>query len=151
LKGTAIICKNQSPDMYVAIDAGARALQRKLVKYKERRTDGWHGGGTGTGKANDDFIAALEGSVEYGIAVPNDIQVEDEAVDVDVDSDFIYSEKPKVVKVDSFQLDKSVSIDEAIFALDYVDHDFYVFRNEKTNEINVVYKRHHGGIGLIEP
>ena len=29
--------------------------------------------------------------------------------------------------------------------------DFYVFKNAKTNKVNVVYKRGSGGVGLIEP
>ena len=35
--------------------------------------------------------------------------------------------------------------------LDYIGHDFYVFKNKDTDEINVVYKRKQGGVGLIEP
>ena len=44
-----------------------------------------------------------------------------------------------------------ISVDAAILCLDYIDHDFYVFRNEATKEINVVYRRNSGGVGLIEP
>lgn len=51
----------------------------------------------------------------------------------------------------SFDLGTPISLQEAIFALDYIDHDFYVFRDLETNEINVVYKRNAGGIGLIQP
>jgi putative sigma-54 modulation protein len=136
--------------MYASIDAGAHTLQRKLVKYKERRTNGWHGGDSGKSNDNDDFITALEETIESGLEIPNFVEINDDE-DIDVDSGFIDPEKPKVVKVNSFHLDKGISIDEAIFALDYVDHNFYVFRNEKTDQINVVYKRHHGGIGLVEP
>ena len=65
--------------------------------------------------------------------------------------EFVDPEAPKVTKIKSFNLEQVMSVDEAIFALDYIDHDFYVFRNEKTEEINVVYKRNAGGVGLIEP
>jgi len=57
----------------------------------------------------------------------------------------------KVTKIKSFDLSKSISTEEAIFALDYIDHDFYVFRDSETEELSVVYKRNAGGIGLIQP
>lgn len=51
----------------------------------------------------------------------------------------------------SFDLSKKISVDEAIFALDYIDHDFYVFRDAESGEVSVVYKRNSGGVGLIQP
>lgn len=44
-----------------------------------------------------------------------------------------------------------MTVNEAIFALDYIDHDFYVFRDAETKDISVVYKRNAGGVGLIQP
>lgn len=44
-----------------------------------------------------------------------------------------------------------ISVADAIVCLDYIDHEFYVFRNAATDEVNVVYKRNSGGVGLIEP
>ena len=41
--------------------------------------------------------------------------------------------------------------DEAALQMQLVGHDFFVFRNSKTNEVNVLYKRHDGNLGLIEP
>ena len=51
----------------------------------------------------------------------------------------------------SFDLSTPISVKEAIFALDYIDHDFYVFRDEESNDVSVVYKRNAGGVGLIQP
>ena len=64
--------------------------------------------------------------------------------------EFVDPEAPNVMKVNSFDLENAIPLKEAIFALDYVDHDFFVFKNEETNKRSVVYKRNAGGIGLIE-
>lgn len=69
----------------------------------------------------------------------------------DQDGDFEDPEKPTVMSVKSFDLGKPTSLEEAVFALDYTDHDFYVFRNQDTDAVNVVYKRNAGGIGHVEP
>lgn len=154
LKGTTIICKNESPDMYASIDAASHALSRKLCTYKERRTEGWHGGGT----MGDDLAAALEEATADMDEDGDDINTINGKLDATVPrAAFEPVFKPEddvtkaVTKVKSFQLDKAISLEEAIFALDYVDHDFYVFRNQATDQISVVYKRHTGGVGLVEP
>ena len=120
--------------MYNSIDSVAHALNRKLKKYKERRTEGWHGGG----HMGDEVAQMLE-ELDEPEPLPNE------------EEEYNDPEKPTILKVNSFQTDKAISLDEAVFALDYVDTDFYVFRNQDTNKINVVYKRHEGGVGLVEP
>lgn len=42
-----------------------------------------------------------------------------------------------------------MSRDEAILQMELVDHDFYIFKDEKTMEISVIYKRKDGNYGLI--
>jgi putative sigma-54 modulation protein len=148
IKGTTIICQNQSSDMYESIDLAAHALTRKLVKYKERRNEGYHGGLA----MGEDLRAALE-ALEEPTATTDDQTAK--TTSSSNDAFFVYEDeapyKPTITPVKSFQLDRPISLEEAIFALDYVDHDFYVFRNVDTKEINVVYKRHTGGIGLVAP
>ncbi len=43
-----------------------------------------------------------------------------------------------------------ISLEEARKQLDFIDHKFYVFRNKVNNELQVIYKRNHGGYGLIQ-
>ena len=45
---------------------------------------------------------------------------------------------------------KPMSEEEAILQMELVGHDFYVFKNDKTNDISVVYKRKDNGYGIIE-
>ena len=54
------------------------------------------------------------------------------------------------VKVKKFPV-KPMDVDEAIMQMNLVNHDFYVFRNMQTEEINVVYRRSDNKYGLIEP
>ncbi|WGS65831.1 ribosome hibernation-promoting factor, HPF/YfiA family [Marinitoga aeolica] len=42
------------------------------------------------------------------------------------------------------------SLEEAIMQLELLGHEFFVFRNSDSEEVNVVYKRKDGSIGLIE-
>ena len=40
---------------------------------------------------------------------------------------------------------------DGIMQMELVGHDFFVFRNAETDQVNVVYKRKDGRYGLIEP
>ena len=46
---------------------------------------------------------------------------------------------------------KPLSVEEAVLEMDLVGHQFYMFTNCETDEINVVYKRKNGKYGLLEP
>ena len=43
-----------------------------------------------------------------------------------------------------------MSVKAALMELEMIDHDFYVFLNEATNEVNVLYIREDGNYALIE-
>lgn len=70
-----------------------------------------------------------------------------EAVSVTAPEDY---EDDRVVKTKKFNV-KPMPVDEAILQLNLLGHSFYVFSNAETDQVNVVYKRKDGGIGLIEP
>ena len=46
---------------------------------------------------------------------------------------------------------KPMTAEEAILQMNLLDHNFFVFRNAETDEVNVVYKRKGNTYGLIEP
>jgi putative sigma-54 modulation protein len=56
----------------------------------------------------------------------------------------------QVVKTKRFAV-KPAEVDEAVLQMDLLGHNFYVFRNARTDEVNVVYRRRDGHYGLIEP
>ncbi len=55
-----------------------------------------------------------------------------------------------LVRTKRFNL-KPMDVEEAILQMNMVGHDFYVFSNMDTDQVNVVYKRNDGKYGLIEP
>jgi putative sigma-54 modulation protein len=57
---------------------------------------------------------------------------------------------PLIVKTKQFAL-RPMTPEEAVLELELVGHDFFVFRNGETDQINVVYRRQDAGYGLIEP
>jgi putative sigma-54 modulation protein len=57
---------------------------------------------------------------------------------------------PKIVKTKQFAV-KPMSAEEAALQLELVGHDFFVFRSDESNDVNVIYRRRDGGYGLIEP
>jgi len=135
VKGTVLRCAENSPDMYASIDFVTDRLARKLVQYKERRLDGYHGG---------------PNMGEQLAEVLNELNTEDDDESSPVE-EYVDPEAPVVTKIKSYDLSNTISLEEAIFALDYVDHDFYVYRDAESNEVSVVYKRNAGGYGLIQP
>ncbi len=56
----------------------------------------------------------------------------------------------EIVRTKRFAV-KPMDPEEACLQMELLGHDFFVFRNAETDEINVVYKRKGNTYGLIEP
>ncbi|NCB48365.1 MAG: ribosome-associated translation inhibitor RaiA [Clostridia bacterium] len=55
----------------------------------------------------------------------------------------------EVVKKKTFELEP-ISVEDAKIFLDTIDNNFYVFLNRETNNVNILYRRNDGNLGLIE-
>ncbi|HBN85239.1 MAG TPA: ribosome-associated translation inhibitor RaiA [Clostridiales bacterium] len=85
----------------------------------------------------------LEKRLHETVAIDYDAgNVDQERVDEELDF--------KVVKTKKFPL-KPMSVEEAILQMNLLGHQFYMFKNAETNEVNVVYVRKEKDYGLIEP
>ena len=60
------------------------------------------------------------------------------------------AEEPRIVKTKRFAI-KPMNVEEAIMQMNLINHDFFVFRDADTEDVNVVYRRKDGNYGLIEP
>lgn len=59
-------------------------------------------------------------------------------------------EQIKIIKSKKFDM-KPMYPEDACLEMELLGHDFFMFRNAETDEINVVYKRKNKAYGLIEP
>lgn len=108
-------------DMYAAIDLVVEKLERQIRKHKT--------------KVNRKF--RQEGSVKY--MFKNDIGEEPEETD-----------EIQIVRTKRFDL-KPMDVEEAVLQMDLLGHNFFVFSNAESGQMNIVYRRKDGKYGLIEP
>jgi putative sigma-54 modulation protein len=125
--GAVIRAQEASENLYASIDLVADKIARQLRRYKERQVD-----------------KKTHAQVKTG-----DI-VQDKPIEADLIGDRVAQLPPEVVRMKYFAM-PPMSIEEALEQLQMIDHDFYMFCNRDTQEINVIYQRNHGGYGVIQP
>ena len=55
-----------------------------------------------------------------------------------------------VVRTKKFSV-KPISVEDAITQMELLGHDFFLFLNEDSETMNVLYRRHDGSYGLLQP
>ena len=110
-------------DISNCIDQAVDVLERQVVKYKTRLRDRRR-----RSVATNDELTFIE--------VP---ETPEET-----------SPEITITRTKRFAL-KPMDAQEAVMEMELLNHNFYVFRNSWSDEINVVYKRTDGEYGLIEP
>lgn len=128
VKGAVVRVSEAAVDMYAAIDLAADRVSRQLRKYKARVVDRRQRGAA-PAPVNDVDLAEL-------IEQPAEPAAEE-------DSEEILREK----LIEFTEL----SVDQALLQTDLLGHDFFVFTNKDTGDVNVIYRRKDGGFGILKP
>lgn len=69
---------------------------------------------------------------------------------IETEEDFAEEDEIRIEKVKKFDF-KPMVVEEACMQMELLGHNFFVFTNADTDQINVVYKRKNNTYGLIEP
>jgi putative sigma-54 modulation protein len=126
--GAVIRAEEASEHLYASIDLVADKISRQLRKYKERISN------------KKDRLDAKDLGEELDL----------DLLDYNLTDNRAATLPAEVVRTKYYALSK-LTIEEALAQLQLVDHDFYMYRSAETGEVNVVYRRNHGGFGVIQP
>ena len=124
ISGPIIRAEDIEENLYAAIDVVYDKLNKQLRKYKKRLQDRHQS----TESIRFDAIEDLEES---------DYSQQEDNLDIVIERTKRFGVKP-------------MSPEEAVLQMDLLGHDFYMFKNDESNDISIVYRRKNGGYGLIE-
>lgn len=124
--------RERSEDMYASIDLAMDKIEKQLKRYKEKLK-------THHGKER----------VHHHQDLVEQMKIRHRVFEGNVTGAEVTQSAQTIVKTNEF-LAHPMGIDEAVMQMDLMNNDFYVFTNSTTMEMNVVYHRKDGTIGLIE-
>jgi len=122
LDGTMIKGVEVTEDMYSSIDQVMDKIEKQVKKYRS--------------KVRTKRIENRKGDIKPGM------EEAEEGVDLNLEEPRIEVEK---------MVAKPMDAEEAAMQFNLSQQDFMVFRNSRSMEINVIYRRKDGNLGLIEP
>lgn len=120
--GRILRAEEKSADMFASVDAVMDKIHRQIARFKGRRLDR---------RTQGSNAATAE------MSAPVEVEIEEE-------------ETPSIVRVKRFIL-TPMDEEEAAEQMELLGHDFFVFYNSRTAEVNVVYRRRDGNYGLLQP
>jgi len=122
-KRITVNAKEETDDMYSAIDLAVDKLNRQMKKHKEKLTQ--H-------KVNS---APQESTSRYNVLSSKSMGK---------------NTQPQIIRTENVYA-KPMSLEEAVMQLGVLNNDFLVFISASSGKVNVLYHRKDGDYGLIEP
>ncbi|MEA3488733.1 MAG: ribosome-associated translation inhibitor RaiA [Candidatus Omnitrophota bacterium] len=125
LKRNRVVAKEISPDIYASIDNASESIKKQLRRLR----------GKVSSRRRKLMLSKLMKPVARFGASPEIV---------------IPEQRERIIKSNTFA-GKPMLPEEAKLELELMGRSFIMFKNADTGEANVLYKRHDGNYGLIEP
>ena len=135
VKGAVVRVSEASTDMYAAIDLAADRVSRQLRKFKTRVVDRRQRAGRAALPEQEAPSPSATPSPEPEAALAAEGAQDD-------DEELV---REKLIEF------TPLTVDQALLRVDLLGHDFFVFTNADTGDVNVIYRRKNGGYGIIKP
>jgi putative sigma-54 modulation protein len=118
-----IIGREETEDSYAAIDMVVDKLEKQIKKHKDKNKKR-------RGRTVKEKPLAIPDLPEIPVPV----------------------EEEKISKIEVTSIEyKPMSVEEAVLQMNLIDDTFMVFTNAQTNNVNVLYRKNDGNMGLIQP
>ena len=155
IKNLTVKGESRSEDMYSSIDLALDKIERQLRRHKDRLRD--HKPNNNKGKSfrmavipaiDSEELSEIEDEFD-GYNPP--AATEDAASSEEIVQTVTTPDGDIEVKRQKDYEARPFSVQEAVLQLDLMDdRQFFVFTNVDTDNINIVYKRADGNMGIIE-
>lgn len=149
MKSGVVRVEDSEESLYASIDLVCDKVARKLRKVKDKMIaqGNWPGrAGPRVDTAEEDFKEYMDNLIVETMTF-NEEQARAAELQVPAAAPTMPEAimRSKVVKLDP------MTPQEAIDALEAVGHDFFVFKNSTSNDVQIMYKRESGGYGILIP
>jgi len=124
--GHLLQAKEETKDMYQSVDRSIESVGKQFKRFKSKHWDGKGKTGLPDEAPTRTPIVPAEGGKQDDVS------------------------KPRIIRSRKYAV-KPMSVDEAALQMDLLDQDFIVYTDSRSEEVNVLYRRKDGNLGLIEP
>jgi ribosomal subunit interface protein len=141
-KGPVIRAEASATEKYAALDVAFSRLEERLRRAADRRSDHHRGHGRNniaTSHADSDAATDVTTGATNDSVRPHDDP--DAALEVQGDGPFVVREKTHATK--------AMSLDQALYEMELVGHDFFLFQDAASGTPSVVYRRRGYDYGVL--
>jgi putative sigma-54 modulation protein len=126
IPGTILRSEVRNHDQHAAIDQAVDKMARQIRRYRDRKID----------RNRRHAVGLSELAIEQAAIESVDGQIEEDA--------------GAIVRTKRFAI-QPMDPEEAVEQLELLGHDFFVYFNPDSCQVNVLYRRKDGDYGVIEP
>ena len=146
---TVVRAEASSADEFSALDMALDKLTLRLRRTRDRRKD--HRRGYSDPVPVDLGVVEPTPEVEEPVVVPNNSPAEAVAAGLGAgeSGDVPVGDTPSVIRR-KLHIAEPMTIDEALYEMELIGHDFFLFVNKETGRPSVVYHRHGWSYGVFE-
>lgn len=119
--------KEESLDLYAAIDLAVDKIEKQLKKHKEK--------------------TKINRKAKLAVSIQKKIPLSPEKT---VPYEELIADQNMITEVRRFDM-KPMSFRDAVREMDLLKYKFYMYMSAETRKISVIYRRDNGSLGLIEP